>query len=246
MSWYLFKPPRFADLIVRAKSDQDIQDALAYARENKLKVTVRSGGHNPAKAVLRNGGMLLDLSELRSVQIDAAARTAWVEPGIHSENLLAQLVEHKLDFPAAHTGVVPIGGYVIGGGLGWNMPERGIACRSILAAEVITADGSKLTASADENSDLWWAIRGCGPGFLLSLPGTNYSSTPLYPAMTKASTCLPSINCRRFANPWRRLALKRKTVWKFWPWWDISTPGQAARREGPGLRGQRFCLCQLK
>lgn len=186
MSWYLFKPPRFADLIVRAKSDQDIQDALAYARENKLKVTVRSGGHNPAKAVLRNGGMLLDLSELRSVQIDAAARTAWVEPGIHSENLLAQLVEHKLDFPAAHTGVVPIGGYVIGGGLGWNMPERGIACRSILAAQVITADGSKLTASADENSDLWWAIRGCGPGFFAVVTRYKLQLYPLYPAMTKS------------------------------------------------------------
>lgn len=186
MSWFLFKPPRYPDIIIRAKSNADILSALAYARDNKLKVTVRSGGHNPAMAVLRQGGMLLDLSLLRRVEIDAAAQTAWVEPGIHGENFIAMLEEHKLDFPAAHTGVVPIGGYLLGGGLGWNMPERGIACRSILAAEVITADGRTLTASASENSDLWWTIRGCGPGFFGVVTKYKLQLYPLYSAMTKS------------------------------------------------------------
>jgi hypothetical protein len=186
MSWYLFKPKRYPDLIVRAKSDQDIVAALAHARENNLRVTVRSGGHNPARAVLREGGMLLDLSRLRRVEIDAVARTAWVEPGIHGENLVAKLVEHKLDFPVAHTGIVPIGGYIMGGGLGWDMPERGIACRSILAAEVITANGRKVIASADENSDLWWAIRGCGPGFFGVVTRYKLQLFPLYRMMTKS------------------------------------------------------------
>ncbi|MBE9539620.1 MAG: FAD-binding oxidoreductase [Proteobacteria bacterium] len=186
MSWYMYMPKRYPDLIVRAKSEQDILSALAYAREKKLKVTVRSGGHNPAKAVLRDGGMLLDLSRLRKVEIDAAAQTAWVEPGIHGEKLVAALAKQGLDFPAAHTGIVPIGGYIMGGGLGWNMPERDIACRSILAAEVITADGRKLTASANENSDLWWAIRGCGPGFFGVVMRYKLQVYPLYHAMTKS------------------------------------------------------------
>jgi FAD/FMN-containing dehydrogenase len=186
MSWYLYLPRRYPDLIVRAKSDEDIVAALAYARDKKLKVTVRSGGHNPAKAVLRDGGMLLDVSRLRRVEIDAATQTAWVEPGIHGEKLVALVAEQNLDFPAAHTGIVPIGGYVMGGGLGWNMPERDIACRSILAAEVITADGRKVTASADSNSDLWWAIRGCGPGFFGVVTRFKLQLFPLYQAMTKS------------------------------------------------------------
>lgn len=191
MSWYLFMPNRYPDLIVRAKTDQDIVAALAHANENNLKVTVRSGGHNPAKAVLRDGGMLLDLSGLRRVEIDTGARTAWVEPGVHGEKLVAKLAGQGLDFPAAHTGIVPIGGYIMGGGLGWNMPERDIACRSILAAEVITADGRKLIASADENSDLWWAIRGCGPGFFGVVTRYKLQLFPLYRAMTKSKYLFP-------------------------------------------------------
>ena len=186
MSWFLFLPRRYPDLIVRARSDADIVAALAYARHNKLRVTVRSGGHNPAHAVLRKGGMLLDLSLLRAVEVDPASQTAWVEPGIHAENLMALLDEHKLDFPAAHTGVVPIGGYVLGGGLGWNMPQRDIACRSILAAEVIMADGRKLIADATQNTDLWWAIRGCGPGFFGVVTRYKLQLYPLYPQMTKS------------------------------------------------------------
>jgi len=191
MSWYLYMPKRYPDLIVRAKSDSDIIFALAYARNKKLKVTVRSGGHNPAKSVLRDGGMLVDLSRFRKVTINAAKKTAWVEPGVHGEKLVALLAAQNLDFPAAHTGIVPIGGYLLGGGLGWNMPERGIACRSILAAEVITADGRKLTVSADQNADLWWAIRGCGPGFFGVVIRYKLKLFPLYHAMTKSKYLFP-------------------------------------------------------
>jgi FAD/FMN-containing dehydrogenase len=191
MAWYLFKPQRFPDLIVRARSDQDVIAALAHAREKNLKVVVRSGGHNPARAVLREGGLLLDLSRLRDVQIDVAAKSAWVEPGIHGEDLVHLLAQQGLDFPAAHTGIVPIGGYILGGGLGWNMPERGIACRSILAAEVITADGRKLVASADQNRDLWWAIRGCGPGFFGVVTRYKLQLFPLHTAMTKSKYLFP-------------------------------------------------------
>ena len=186
MTWYLFKPKRYPDLIVRARSGQDVVAAIAHARQHKLKLVVRSGGHNPARSVIRDGGVLLDLSRLRGVEIDVAAQTAWVEPGIHGEVLVQQLAEQGLDFPAAHTGVVPIGGYLLGGGLGWNMPERGIACRSILAAEVITADGRQLLASATENSDLWWALRGCGPGFFGVVTRYQLQLYPLHKAITKS------------------------------------------------------------
>jgi len=165
MSWYIFKPERYPDTLIRAGSEQDAVEAINYARGKGMKVAVRSTGHNPARSVLRNGGILLDLSRLRAIEIDAAGRTAWVKPGIRAEELLHETTRHGLAFPAAHTGIVGLGGYLPGGGLGWNMPEYGIACRSILAAEIILADGSRVNASADEYPDLHWAIRGAGPGF---------------------------------------------------------------------------------
>lgn len=191
MSWYLYKPQRYPDAIVRAKSTEDIKAALAHARAGGLKVVVRSGGHNPAKSVLREGGLLLDLSRLRQVEINARAKTAWVDPGIHGEVLVKKLAAQGLDFPAAHTGIVPIGGYLLGGGLGWDMPERDLACRSILAAEVITADGRELMASATENRDLWWAIRGCGPGFFGVVRRYQLQLFPLHQHIVKSKYLFP-------------------------------------------------------
>ena len=210
MSWYLYLPRRYPDLIVRAKSEADIFYSLAYAREKNLKITVRSGGHNPARAVLRDGGLLLDLSRFRKVEIDVAAKTAWVEPGVHGENLVAQLAKENLDFPAAHTGIVPIGGYVMGGGLGWNMPERDVACRSILAAEIITADGRKLTVSADENTSLWWAIRGCGPGFFGVVLRYKLKLFPLYHAMTKSNYLFAIERLPEVCKALEKVALNKK------------------------------------
>ncbi len=165
MSWYIFKPARFPDTIVRATSEADVVNTIKYARASGLKLVVRSTGHNPARAVLRNGGILLDLSQLREVEVDKKSMTAWIQPGIKAEELLHITGQHGLAFPAAHTGIVGLGGYLLGGGLGWNMPEYGIACRSILAAEIITAEGEKVIASASENQELHWAIRGAGQGF---------------------------------------------------------------------------------
>lgn len=165
MVWYIFKPDRFPDTIIRAESEQDVIEAVNYAREQGLKLATRATGHNPARGCLRNGGVLLDLSRLREVTVDANAGTAWVEPGIRSEDFIE--ITHPLGwaFPAAHTGIVGLGGYIIGGGLGWNMGDWDIACRSIIGAEIVMADGEKLTVSPTENADLLWAIRGAGPGF---------------------------------------------------------------------------------
>ncbi len=165
MIWYKFKPNRYPDTIIQAQSEQDVIDAVNYARTNGLMISVRSAGHNPAKAVLREGGILLDISPLQKVEVDTATNTAWVQPGIRSEELNEATLEHGLVFPSAHTGLVGLGGYLLGGGNGWNMGELDLASRSILAAEIILADGKKVIASANDNKELHWAIRGVGPGF---------------------------------------------------------------------------------
>ena len=191
MVWYLFKPKRYPDMIVRAESEQDVIEAVKYAGENGLKAVVRTTGHNPARAVLRDGGVLIDLSGLREVKIDAANKTAWIQPGIRSEELIELTQREGLAFPAAHTGIVGLGGYLMGGGLGWNMPVWGIACRSILAAELITADGEKVTASETENQDLLWALRGAGPGFFAAVVRIKLQLFALPKAITKSKYLIP-------------------------------------------------------
>lgn len=191
MVWYLHKPERYPDVIVRAKTEQDVIAAVDHARENGLKVSVRSTGHNPARAVLREGGVLIDLSQLRQVDIDKASRTAWIQPGIRSEELIALTERQGLAFPAAHTGIVGLGGYLIGGGLGWNMPEWDVACRSILAAEIITADGKKVVATPTDHGDLLWAVRGAGPGFFGAVIRYKLQLYPLPAAITKSKYLVP-------------------------------------------------------
>jgi FAD/FMN-containing dehydrogenase len=191
MVWYVFKPELYPDLIIKAKDDKDVIEAVNYARENGHRISIRSGGHNPARAVLRDGGVLLDLSALREVSFNSAEKTAWLQPGIRSEEFIELAREHDLAFPAAHTGIVPMGGYLIGGGLGWNWPEWDISCRSILAAEIVLADGRKVIASETENQDLLWTVRGVGPGFFGVVTRYKLQMFPLPKSILKSKYLVP-------------------------------------------------------
>lgn len=191
MTWYIFKPKRYPATIVRAESEQDVIATINYARENHLRVVVRSSGHNPARSVLRDEGILLDLGLMRAAEVDAVGQTAWIQPGVRAQELLQLTTRHGLAFPAAHTGLVGLGGYLLGGGLGWNMPEYGIACRSILGADVITANGEKIFVSAQEHPELHWAIRGVGPGFFAAVVRYQLQLYPLHRAITGSTYVIP-------------------------------------------------------
>lgn len=191
MVWYLFKPERYPSAMIRAQSEQDVIQAIHHARQNGQKVTVRCTGHNPPGAVLRDDCVLVDLSPLRGVQIDAKTRTAWIDPGIRSQDLMDATRQKGLAFPAAHTSIVGLGGYLLGGGLGWNMSEWDIACRSILAADIVMADGRKLRASPDENPDLFWALRGVGPGFFGAVTRFKLQLYPAPQVIAKSQYLVP-------------------------------------------------------
>ena len=166
MIWQKAKASRYPDLIVQARSEQDVIEAVKHARQNKMKIAVRSSGHNAAQSALRDGGMLLDISYLRDFEIDTQKQVAQVQPALWCEQLVYEAGKHELSFPAAHCPSVAIGGYVLGGGVGWNHAAwGGVATHSIRALDVITADGRKLQASSELNPDLFWAARGAGPGF---------------------------------------------------------------------------------
>lgn len=163
--WNARTPERFPEAIVLAASERDVVRAVRMAGREGMRMGVRSGGHSWAGNHVREGGMLLDLSQLREVAVDEQAMTASVQPGCRGNELLAALGGRDLFFPAGHCPGVALGGYLLQGGYGWNGRLHGPACMSVQAIDVVTADGELLRADEERNADLLWAARGAGPGF---------------------------------------------------------------------------------
>ncbi|MGK3204018.1 FAD-binding oxidoreductase [Amycolatopsis sp. MEPSY49] len=152
-------------VVVRPAGPADVAAALAYAREAALDVSVRGGGHNFGGAAVVDGGVCIDLSSLQAVSVEPERRTARVGGGATWAQVDAAAQEHALAVPGgtiSHTGV---GGLTLGGGFGWLTAKHGLSCDNLLSAEVVTADGEVLRASADEHPDLFWALRGGGGNF---------------------------------------------------------------------------------
>lgn len=162
--WNQLKPDRSPDAIVRVKNEHDVVAAVNFARENGLKVVCRGGGHTWCGLAVRNGGITIDLSALNESRVDPTSRTASIQPVISNRELARRLGEHGLAFPIGHCPTVKAGGYLLNGGMAWNMGHWGPACLSVEAVEFVTADGKLIKASATEHQDLFWAARGCGPG----------------------------------------------------------------------------------
>jgi len=163
--WNGRKPRRFPDVVVQARSEADVVAAVRHAKSRSLKIGIRSGGHSWAGAFLRDGGMLIDLSQMREFSIDLHARTAAIQPGLIGSDLNRALRKHDLFFPSGHCRTVGLGGFLLQGGFGWSSRTLGPACVSVRAIEVVTAGGELLRADENENADLFWAARGAGPGF---------------------------------------------------------------------------------
>lgn len=158
-------PEREPEAIVRARSQQDVLHAVRLANERGWKIGVRSGGHSWAGSHLRDGGLLLDLSELTAFSVDAERQTAIAEPGLRSSRLTEELSPQGLFFPTGHCIGPCLGGFLLQGGFGWNSRRVGPACMSVIGIDVVTAAGVLVHASEEENADLLWAARGAGPGF---------------------------------------------------------------------------------
>lgn len=151
--------------IVVVRSFEQVQAAVRFAAAHGLKVSPRGGGHNYEAAALRDGGMLLDLGCLDRMEIDADTLTAWVGAGALGGELIERLSGHGLGFPIGHCADVALSGYILSGGFGWNSGCWGPAIASVEAIEMVLADGSTLTATAEDHTDLFWAARGAGCGF---------------------------------------------------------------------------------
>jgi len=156
---------RRPQVIVQAKDPNDVSQVISLARQTGLELAVRSGGHSFAGHSLNEGGIVLDLRELRALQLDPERRTAWAEGGLTTGAYTKAAGELGLATGFGDTGSVGIGGLTLGGGVGILVRKYGLTIDQLLAAEVVTADGQLLRADADTNPDLFWAIRGGGGNF---------------------------------------------------------------------------------
>lgn len=150
-------------LIVVAASAQDIAEAVQFARQEQLGVAVQSTGHGTILPA--DGGMLLLTSQLKELKVNASARTAWVGAGLRWGEVLVRTQEAGLAPLLGSSPGVGVVGYTLGGGLGWLGRKYGLATDSVLAFELVNADGQLLRASRTENTELYWALRGGGGSF---------------------------------------------------------------------------------
>jgi FAD/FMN-containing dehydrogenase len=152
-------------LIVRPADAAEVAQVVTLARDSGLELAVRSGGHSPAGHGLSDGGIVLDLSAMKGLDIDAEGRTAWAQTGLTTGEYTTAAAAHGLATGFGDTGSVGIGGLTLSGGVGYLVRKQGLTIDSLLAAEVVTADGELVTASEQEHPDLFWAIRGGGGNF---------------------------------------------------------------------------------
>ncbi len=162
--WQERKFERYPDVIARPANDADVVDAVRYARREGLKVKARGGGHSHTGSALRDG-LMIDFTDLREFTIDPQTRTGTVTPSVWSSEFGAAAWEHGLFFPGGHCPDVGMGGYLLQGGFGWNGRTLGMACSSVRAIDVVTAEGDLIHCDDTANSDYLWAARGAGPGF---------------------------------------------------------------------------------
>jgi FAD/FMN-containing dehydrogenase len=151
--------------IVRPSSVDDVASAVAVLRSRGVDLTVRGGGHSGAGNAVAEGAVMIDLSRMNGVRVDAEARRAYVGGGARWETVDAATAPHGLAVvggTVSHTGVA---GLTLSGGMGWLTPRLGLSCDNLVATTLVTADGRVVTASEDDEPDLFWALRGAGTNF---------------------------------------------------------------------------------
>ncbi|HEY2022830.1 FAD-binding oxidoreductase, partial [Paraburkholderia sp.] len=156
---------RYPAMILRCAGVADIRQGIGFARDNGLPLAIRGGGHNIGGSALCDDGVVLDLTSMKSVRIDPAARRAYVEPGATLHDFDHEAQAFGLATPLGINSTTGIAGLTLGGGFGWLSRRYGMTIDNLVAADIVTADGELRRASATSNEDLFWAIRGGGGNF---------------------------------------------------------------------------------
>ena len=192
-------------LVVRCLGAADVINAVTLARNEKLLVAIRSGGHNIAGNAVCDGGLLIDLSQMKSVHVDPASRTARVEPGATLADFDKEAQAFALATPLGINSTTGVAGLTLGGGFGWTTRKFGLTVDNLISAEVVTADARLVRASDKENQDLFWALRGGGGNFGV-VTSFEFKLHPLGPEVLSGLVVHPFDKAGELLPEFRRIA----------------------------------------
>jgi FAD/FMN-containing dehydrogenase len=191
-------------LVVCCAGAADVMRAVRFARANGLLVAVRGGGHNIAGNAICDGGLMIDLSPMRSVRVDPTARKAWVGPGATLGDLDKETQAFGLAVPTGINSTTGVAGLTLGGGFGWITRKFGLTIDTLLSADVVTADGELVRASEKANSDLFWALRGGGGNFGI-VTGFEFQLHPVGPQVLAGLIVHPFADAPDLLRAYRRI-----------------------------------------
>jgi FAD/FMN-containing dehydrogenase len=194
-------------LVVRCLGAADVINAIKLARDEKLLLAVRSGGHNIAGNAVCDDGLVIDLSLMKSVRIDPVSRTARVEPGATLADVDKEAQEFGLVTPLGINSTTGVAGLTLGGGFGWTTRKFGLTIDNLISADVVTADGKLVRASETENPDLFWALRGGGGNFGV-VTSFEFKLHPLGPEVLSGLVVHPLEKAPELLPAFRRIAMQ--------------------------------------
>lgn len=202
-------------LIVRCAGTADVMRAVTFARERGVLLAVRSGGHNIAGNAVCEGGLMLDLSPMKSVRVDPTSRTARVEAGVTLGEFDHEAQAFGLATPLGINSTTGVAGLTVGGGFGWLSRRYGLTVDNLISADVVTARGEVVHASQDQHSDLFWAIRGGGGNFGV-VTSFDFQLHPVGPEVLSGLVVHPYDQARELLRQYRefvRGAPDEVTAW---------------------------------
>jgi FAD/FMN-containing dehydrogenase len=183
--WRGNKPKRYPEAIVTAESDKDVIAAVKLAKARGWQITVRSRGHSWSASHLRDGALLVDLSQIDQIEYNPADQTVIVGPSVKGRVLNRELAKYGRMFPGGHHESVGIGGFVLAGGFGWNCRQLGNGCQQILEFDMVTPDGELIHVDDTHHTDYMWAVRGSGPGFFGAVTRFRMKTYPIPKVMRR-------------------------------------------------------------
>lgn len=192
-------------LIARCTDAADVVSAVQFARTHHLLVSVRGGGHNVAGNAVCDGGLMIDMSLMKGIKVDADNRTARAEAGVLWSELDTATQAHGLATTGGTVSHTGIAGLTLGGGVGWLMGKHGLACDNLLSVEMVTADGQLLTANETTNEDLFWAVRGGGGNFGI-VTSFTYQLHPVGPNILGGMILYPMEQAREVLRFYRTIS----------------------------------------